>query len=260
MINDPTTQLLPYAESLAGQVPLVHSARLFKGEAGNPLLAPRGVWMTGDTLLVSDTGQNRVFIWSQLPDHEYAAASIVLGQAEHSDTGRNAGQAVSGSTLQYPSGVWSDGQRLIVADAWNHRVLIWHDFPTRNGQPADVVIGQPDFSSNLPNVGGIGSTPSARTLNWPYGVFSDRQRLWIADTGNRRVLFFEQIPRESFAPADGVVGKAGFDDRDYDPQIRFGPMPSDLAQKVNYWWPIHSITGSCFGAIGAMLSINAPMW
>ncbi len=85
--------------------------------------------------------------------------------------------------------LWSDGRRLVVADAWNHRVLIWHDFPGRHGQEADVVVGQPDFNSNLPNVEGIGKAPSAKTLNWPYGVFSDGQSLWIADTGNHRVVF-----------------------------------------------------------------------
>ena len=79
-----------------------------------------------------------------------------------------------------------------------------------------MVIGQADFAGNQPNIGGIGTAPSARSLNWPYGVFSDGQRLWIADTGNRRVLFYEQIPTESFAAADGLIGKPGFTERDYE--------------------------------------------
>lgn len=55
-------------------------------------------------------------------------------------------------------------------------------------------------------------------MNWPYGVYSDGRALWVADTGNRRVLYFKEIPKVSFTPADGVIGKPSFEERDYDPQ------------------------------------------
>ena len=32
-----------------------------------------------------------------------------------------------------PRGVWTDGTRVVVADSGNHRVLIWHTFPDRDG-------------------------------------------------------------------------------------------------------------------------------
>ncbi|AFK03961.1 NHL repeat containing protein [Emticicia oligotrophica DSM 17448] len=195
---------------------LVGSYQIFKGNEHNPLLAPRGVWKYQNYLMVSDTGQNRVFIWNQIPSDTYANPDIVLGQIEQSDTGRNAGSTVSASTLQYPSGIWTDGTKLIIADAWNHRVLIWHSFPTKNGQAADVVIGQPNFEQNEPNIRGIGSTPSAQSLNWPYGVFSDGTHLWICDTGNRRILFYNSIPTENFAAASKVIGKPSFTERDYE--------------------------------------------
>ncbi|GGD70622.1 hypothetical protein GCM10011514_38350 [Emticicia aquatilis] len=196
--------------------PLVGQYLIFKGSENNPLLAPRGVWMHEKKLFVSDTGQNRVFIWHSIPQTAYATPDLILGQIEQNDTGRNAGAGVSASSLQYPSGIWSDGQKLIVADAWNHRVLIWLTFPTQNGQAADVVIGQPNFEQNEPNVRGIGSTPSAQSLNWPYGVFSDGNRLWICDTGNRRILFYENIPTENYVAADKVIGKPSFTERDYE--------------------------------------------
>ena len=132
---------------------------------------------------------------------------MVLGQTDNSNTGRNAGDSVNASSLQYPSGVWTNGKKLIVADAWNHRVLIWHSMPTKNGQPADVVLGQMDFESNQPNIMGLGKIPTAHTLYWPYGVFSDGNHLWVADTGNRRVLFYNKIPEANFA--GGWPGGAG---------------------------------------------------
>ncbi len=187
----------------------------FYGDPDSPFLAPRGVWLTQKYLLVSDTGRNRIFIWSH-PEQPHLPPSLILGQDHQGKTERNQGGKVSASTLQYPSGIWSDGKTLVVADAWNHRVLIWHSFPTKNGQAADVVLGQPNFEQNQPNVKGVGSSPDAQTLYWPYGVFSDGTHLWIADTGNRRVLFYEEIPAYSYKAADRVIGQADFTTKDYD--------------------------------------------
>ncbi len=201
------------------QIPLkklVTKTRLFKGAEDNPLLAPRGVFLVNNQLFVADTAQNRLFIWDQLPITEFQKPDVVLGQTEKQKTGRNAKGKVSASSLFYPSGIWSDGEKLILSDAWNHRVLIWLTMPTEDGQPADVVVGQADFTSNDPNLTGVGSSPTAQSLNWPYGVFSDGKSLWIADTGNRRVLYFENIPTHNFAMADAVIGKPNFNERDYD--------------------------------------------
>ncbi|MEM1001077.1 MAG: NHL repeat-containing protein [Bacteroidota bacterium] len=189
---------------------------LFKGSEKNPFLAPRGIFVSKGKLFVSDTGRNRVFIWNNIPTETFQEPDVILGQESIDETGRNAKSKVSSSTLQYPSGIWSDGKQLIVADAWNHRVLIWHEIPTKNAQEADVVLGQPNFSTNQPNVYGQASDPDANTLNWPYGVFSDGTHLWIADTGNRRVLFFNEIPKSNFSKADRVIGKPNFMTRDYE--------------------------------------------
>nr|WP_297918711.1 hypothetical protein [uncultured Allomuricauda sp.] len=189
---------------------------IFKGSSQKPFLAPRGVHVGNNRLFVSDTGQNRVFIWHELPTGLHQEPDIVLGQQNVGDSGRNAGGTVSSKSLHYPSGIWSDGTCLVVADAWNHRVLIWHRLPTENGQAADVVLGQPDFVSNQPNVKGIGNDPTSQSLNWPYGVFSDGKKLWIADTGNRRILFYDTIPKVNYAPANKVLGKPNFSTRDYE--------------------------------------------
>ncbi len=195
---------------------LIDNVQIFKGGENNPLLAPRGAFYIKNKLIVTDTGQNRVFIWNSLPTEEYAEPDVILGQAKLMDTGRNSGGKTTASTMMYPSGLWSDGKQLIVADAWNHRVLIWKTFPTKNGQAADIVIGQPDFSSSMPNVEGIGQPVTAKSLNWPYGVFSDGESLWIADTGNRRVLYYKNIPMESYVGADDVIGKDSMQERDYE--------------------------------------------
>ncbi|NBC05954.1 MAG: hypothetical protein GVY26_02035 [Bacteroidetes bacterium] len=190
--------------------------QVFLGGKDNPLLAPRGVHLINGKLLVADTGQNRVFIWNGLPTQRYQEPDLVLGQTAKQHTDRNAGGKVNAATLMYPSGLWSDGNRLVVCDAWNHRVLIWNHWPTADGQPADTVLGQPDFNHHEPNVKGVGTTPSARSLYWPYGVDYAGGKLFVADTGNRRVLVFDEFPTENFTAADQLIGKKDFADRDYD--------------------------------------------
>ena len=194
----------------------ISKAYLFRGSRTKPFLAPRGVFAANGKLFVSDTGHNRVFIWNTIPRTEFLEPDVILGQETIKASGRNSNKKVSASTLLYPSGLWSDGTTLIVADAWNHRVLIWHRLPTENGQPADVVIGQPDFDENLPNIKGQAANPEANSLNWPYGVFSDGKSIWIADTGNRRVLYYDKIPGTNFKKADAVIGKPNLTTRDYE--------------------------------------------
>ena len=199
-----------------GLVPETKASLFFYGDEGNPFLAPRGVYTADGKLIVADTAQNRIFTWNELPTSSYQKPDLVLGQLLATGTQRNSGGEATASSLLYPSGIWSDGNKLIVADAWNHRVLIWNEFPTENGQPADVVIGQPTMQNNLPNVHGVGTVASSKNLYWPYGVWSDGRHLWIADTGNRRVLFYEDIPATNYTAADKVIGKNNFDEKDYE--------------------------------------------
>ena len=210
----------------------VKNARLFKGSKDHPFLAPRGVFVANNMLFVSDTARNRVFIWKTIPTTEFQEPDVILGQTDINDTERNSGGLTAANTLLYPSGIWSDGKKLIVADAWNHRVLIWHTLPTKNAQPADVVVGQKDFEKNLPN-GAIGNDPTSQTLNWPYGVFSDGKSLWIADTGNRRVLFYKTIPTKNYAKADDVIGKPNFNTRDYENNEPIWPYSIKINEKGN---------------------------
>jgi len=94
------------------------------------------------------------------------------------------------ATLNVPTGVAASPEVLVVADAWNHRVLIWRGLPETSNQPADVVLGQADFGGMLANRGG---EARADTLNWCYGVSIVGRSLVVCDTGNRRVLIWREI-------------------------------------------------------------------
>jgi hypothetical protein len=192
------------ADGLA--MPVVPSATALFGPRGACLVAPEG------PLWVSDTGHHRLLGWARVPDTDRTEADWVIGQPDFAREGRNAKGDPGAATLNVPTGITPVGDGLAVADAWNHRVLIWHKRPTRSQVPADVVLGQHDFASVEAN-GGRGEA-SARSLFWPYGVHWDGARLWVADTGNRRVLMWHGVPADNGCAADLVLGQRDFDARD----------------------------------------------
>jgi hypothetical protein len=193
-------------ESVAPATPIIPSART--------LFGPRGVALgtNGGPLVVSDTGHHRLMIWNTLPRCDDTPADLVIGQPHFRSEGRNGNAEAGRGSLNVPTGVAIGDGILAVADAWNHRVLLWHRIPDRSNPPADVVVGQVDFSSVHPNRGS--DTPKADTLNWCYGVALHAGRLYVADTGNRRVLVWNKIPERNGCAADLVLGQRDFVTRD----------------------------------------------
>ncbi|KYC37360.1 hypothetical protein WA1_48025 [Scytonema hofmannii PCC 7110] len=171
------------------------------------MFGPRGACLISETgpLWVSDTGHHRLLGWRNRPTEDGQKADWVIGQPDFYHEGQNAKGEVGRATLSVPTGICACGEGLAVADAWNHRVLIWKKLPEDNNVPADVVLGQACFTENQPNRGN--QVAAAHTLNWCYGVFYHQGRLFVTDTGNRRVLIWYQIPEENGQPADLVLGQ-----------------------------------------------------
>jgi hypothetical protein len=178
------------------------------------LFGPRGACLPAPAgpLLICDTGHHRVLVWTRVPAADTAPADIVIGQPGFRSEGRNAKREIGAATLNVPTGIAVGSGVLAVADAWNHRVLLWHGLPQNSNRPADIVLGQADFSSGHANRGA--AEADADTLNWCYGVAIHDGRLIVADTGNRRVLVWDGIPTSNGAPADLVLGQRDFTTRD----------------------------------------------
>ena len=189
----------------------------------NSLRGPQGVWIQNGKVFVADTQNHRVLIWNSIPTQNNQPADLVLGQANLTtafapsvSVGIN--PLTTASRLLNPVAVTSDGTRLFVADLGYNRVLIWNSIPTSNAQPADVVIGQPDMTSSVPNfvtalcsdAATNGARLCADTLNFPRFALSDGTRLFVADGGNDRVLIFNHIPTTNGANADLVLGQPDF--------------------------------------------------
>ncbi len=179
-----------------------------------------GLVVAGGKLLVADRNNNRIMIWNSIPTTNGADADVVVGQPDFTSNGEDASQ----TGLNQPEGLWSDGTRLVVADENNNRVLIWNTIPTTNGAPADVVVGQPDFTSHDNT-----DPPTAQSFGSPYGVTSDGTSLYVADTQNNRVLVFSPFPTSNNPTASIVLGQSDFTDR----EINAGNA-SPSAQTLNF--------------------------
>jgi uncharacterized protein (TIGR03437 family) len=128
-------------------------------------------------------------------------ANVVLGQPDFTTTTENL--TANQSSLRTPTAVASDGVHVVVADTDHNRVLIWNRIPTSNNAPADVVVGQPDFThTSIP-----GNLPNAKAMRGPQGVWIQNGRLYVADTQYNRVLIFNHIPTSNGATADVVLGQ-----------------------------------------------------
>src|SRR5579864_7608413 len=170
--------------------------------AANGLRTPTGIATDGKVLAVADTDNNRVLIWRSIPTVNGAAADIVLGQPDFT-TGK---VGLDNKSFRGPQGVWIQGNRIFVADTQNHRVMIWNNIPSANNQPADYVLGEPNFTA-APPVTSSDVPPQANNLYSPVSVSSDGQHLFVADLAHNRVLIWNSIPTQNQQPADVVVGQ-----------------------------------------------------
>lgn len=166
------------------------------GVSATALDTPGKPWTNGQKLAVADMNNHRVLIWNSFPTANGQAADIVLGQPNFaSNTPNNAGP--SASSLNAPLAVSSDGNRFAVLDAGNNRVLIWNSFPTSNNQPANVVLGQNDFThitANDDNQNNVNDTPAApesgRVFKSPKAMLMTPNSLIVSDFAHERVLIF----------------------------------------------------------------------
>jgi hypothetical protein len=196
------------------------------------MYAPRGVWTDGTRVIACDTGNHRVLIWHTFPDVDGASADVVLGQPDFTSEGPNVAGTDTTGGMNLPTGVGVINGRLVVADAWNHRILGWDDVPTTTNSRPTYVLGQADLVGVEPN---RGATPTLGSLYWPFGFGVVADIFWVADTGNRRVLGWRgaALP-DPDRPADILLGQDDASDR--------GDNRGGDVGGSTFRWP-HSVAG-----------------
>jgi DNA-binding beta-propeller fold protein YncE len=154
------------------------------------LLSPRGV-NAGPPTALFENGQD---------------AFTVIGQVDFTTTDGTGPQ-----DFDSPQDIAVDlvNGKVYIADTIKNRILRYKldDISNRITDNIEMVFGQANLSGFEPNAGG---SVAANTLFQPAGMVVDSAgRLWVADTGNNRVLRFDTPWIASdFADADGVLGQA----------------------------------------------------
>ena len=165
-------------------------------DTGGPLRfnRPSGLTSDGTRLVMTDVFNNRVLIWNTPPTHANQAPDLVLGQPNFTTnlpgTGRH--------QMNWPMSASTDGTRLVVTDTNNDRILIWTEFPTSNAEPADIVLS-----------GGTNANPSKSNIRWPWGVWTDGNKLAVASTESASVLIWNSFPTYDGQPADVLLTGLG---------------------------------------------------
>jgi uncharacterized protein (TIGR03437 family) len=161
----------------------------------------------GGRLFVSEstsTQRSRILVWNP-PFRSGQFASRLIGV----DTDTPAAPPVSERQLNAGAGaLFVVGNQLGIADTNNNRLLLYPPYEQWSGnnlnQSAIQVIGQPDFNSGTANQAqpGAGATTFAR----PSGVAFSGSELFVADSGNHRVVAMSQSGG-AFGPATRVIGQ-----------------------------------------------------
>ena len=163
---------------------------------GGPLLFnhPGVVASDGTHLLLADRNNNRVLVWNELPDSN-KPPDLVLGQNDFytNNPGTNMNE------LNWPVSVAAADGKVIVADTYNDRLLIWNTFPTENGQPADIEIKD----------GGSGDQNPKRKMGWPWAVWTNGEKLVVTSTASSAALIWNTFPTEDNEPADVLLTANG---------------------------------------------------
>lgn len=202
----------------------LNKANQGNGDASaSTLNGPVDLTVSATELYVVDSGNNRVLVypWDPTTGTVGPAATRVIGQLDFPYYGPN---LVDGKGFSFvggfPAGAVLDTSatpaHLYIADTRNNRILGYKDFTDlQNGQPADLVIGQPDMNRIVVNYpSGDPTTPTASSLNLPTSLAVDSAgNLYVTDTGNSRVLRFPAPYASgvtSMESADLVLGQSGF--------------------------------------------------
>lgn len=202
------------------------------------MYAPRGVHLGqhhgGTALVVADTGNHRVMIWHELPDKDEQPCDVVLGQPDAHSEGPAAGRGDTRRGMHLPTGVLVHDGKLVVADAWHHRILIYDGLPQSPEATPGIILGQDGPDEVQPNRGA--AVPARDSLYWPFGVAVVAGRFYVADTGNRRVLGWSGgLPAGPGEEPDIILGQPDAASREENRGGAPGP--------ASFRWP-HAITGT----------------
>ena len=181
---------------------------------------PTGIRIFEGKLFVADSWHHRILVWNEMPTENFQKPDYVIGQANLTEVTENRGQPKCSADSLY----WCYGFNYIngifyIADTGNRRVLGFYGIPEQN-QPADFVIGQDDFETNLENRG-LDQKADEKSFRWIHDIAGNGEMIYFADAGNHRVLGWSGT-LDSDREAEVVLGQENFAKNSEFPYIKQG--------------------------------------
>ncbi len=172
------------------------------------LLDPISVTVSNNRMFVADLGFDRVVIYLSIPTQNGFPADVVIGQPDFETTG----------FFDHDDDITTPSIRRSVYQMCEQIGPFDDDgsiTPNDNIFPTPIDRCEPDPENpddTCPNDINTPRWPKRCefTLNFPRFAISDGERLFIADSGNDRVLVYNEIPQENGAAADTVIGQPNF--------------------------------------------------
>ncbi|MCC6263612.1 MAG: hypothetical protein IT169_08545 [Bryobacterales bacterium] len=166
-----------------------------------------------ETVGVLDSNNHRILLyppftgWGEETPQFSPNAAVVVGQDNFTGNGSNRGAGIPGDArFNRPMDATAAGGKIWVVDSFNHRVLRHNLSSGQVVSSAEAVLGQVAMNAGAPNL------TEGREVNYPGGIAVDYSsnppRVYVADTGNNRVLGFRDIRRlRTGEKADLVLGQ-----------------------------------------------------
>jgi len=193
------------ADLVIGQPDLYRSVINYpSGNADQPndtgLYQPSALALDADgNLYVADSANGRVLRFPKpFEGDNLPKANLVLGQGSFFTKITDP----TATRMASPSGLAFAGVNgLLVSDTAHNRVLYFSGRPDelRNVMAASLVFGQPNFNS-------VAAGTGDNQMRTPGQIATDTDdRLYVADTGNNRVLIFNRAPLAGSDPRAGAI-------------------------------------------------------
>ena len=169
---------------------------------------PKAIASDGTRLAFCDGNNNRVLVWRSLPGTSNIAPDLVLGQPDmdSNDAGDEPHE------MNWPAGISLHNGKLLVADTYNNRILVWNTIPASNGAAPDLVLAGTQAGDRFP------LTPRKDRFVWPWSVWTDGEKLVVTSTASSSeggirfggwVLIWNEFPTSSAEPADILLTANG---------------------------------------------------
>ena len=195
--------LTAYQQFETGQEASILLAGIDFNQTGGELLFnhPKAIATDGTRLAFCDGNNNRVLVWRTLPETSNVPPDLVLGQPDMDSNDAGDGP----DEMNWPAGISLHDGKLLVADTYNNRILVWNTIPALSGSAADLVLEGTQPGDSFP------LTPRKDRFVWPWSVWTDGDKLVVTSTATSSeggirfggwVLIWNKFPASSADPAD----------------------------------------------------------